>query len=27
VAFIHNRRFGLLFLTGLAVQVAAEAVF
>jgi 1,4-dihydroxy-2-naphthoate octaprenyltransferase len=27
VAFIHNRRFGLLFVTGLAVQVAAEAVF
>lgn len=27
VAFIHNRRFGLLFVSGLAVQVAAEAVF
>ena len=26
VAFIHNRRFGLLFVTGLALQVTAEAV-
>ena len=25
-AFIHNRRFGLLFVAGLAIQVAAEAV-
>ncbi|HLC28947.1 MAG TPA: prenyltransferase [Dehalococcoidia bacterium] len=26
VAFIHNRRFGLLFVAGLALQLAAEAV-
>ncbi len=26
VAFIHNRRFGLLFVTGLAIQVIAETV-
>jgi 1,4-dihydroxy-2-naphthoate octaprenyltransferase len=26
VAFIHNRRFGMLFVAGLAVQLAAEAV-
>jgi 1,4-dihydroxy-2-naphthoate octaprenyltransferase len=26
VAFIHNRRFGLLFVLGLAVQLSAEAV-
>ncbi len=27
VAFIHNRRFGMLFVSGLALQIAAEAVF
>ena len=27
IAFIHNRRFGLLFVAGLALQLAAEAVF
>ena len=26
VAFIHNRRFGLLFVSGLAIQVIAEAI-
>jgi 1,4-dihydroxy-2-naphthoate octaprenyltransferase len=26
VAFIHNRRFGLLFVSGLALQLAAEAI-
>ncbi len=26
IAFIHNRRFGLLFVAGLALQLAAEAV-
>ena len=27
VAFIHNRRFGLLFVSGLALQLVAEATF
>jgi len=27
VAFIHNRRFGLLFVTGLALQLLGESVF
>jgi len=27
IAFIHNRRFGVLFIAGLALQLAAEAVF
>jgi len=26
-AFIHNRRYGILFVTGLALQVAGEAIF
>jgi 1,4-dihydroxy-2-naphthoate octaprenyltransferase len=26
IAFIHNRRFGLLFVAGLALQLAAEAI-
>ena len=26
VAFIHNRRFGLLFVTGLALQLLGESV-
>jgi hypothetical protein len=26
IAFIHNRRFGMLFVAGLAIQLAAEAV-
>ena len=27
MAFIHNRRFGLLFVTGLALQLALEGIF
>jgi 1,4-dihydroxy-2-naphthoate octaprenyltransferase len=27
IAFIHNRRFGMLFVAGLALQIAGEAVF
>jgi 1,4-dihydroxy-2-naphthoate octaprenyltransferase len=27
IAFIHNRRFGVLFIAGLALQLAGEAVF
>jgi 1,4-dihydroxy-2-naphthoate octaprenyltransferase len=26
IAFIHNRRFGVLFIAGLALQLAGEAV-
>jgi 1,4-dihydroxy-2-naphthoate octaprenyltransferase len=27
MAFIHNRRYGMLFVVGLAAQVAGEAIF
>lgn len=27
IAFVHNRRFGMLFIAGLALQLAGEAVF
>ena len=27
IAFIHNRRFGLLFVTGLGLQLALESAF